>query len=277
MDSALDIAWILICAAMVMLMQAGFSCLESGLVRTKNSINVATKNFVDFCVSSAVFWLFGFALMFGLPAPAASSAPPISLFDPTGKAWLAAFFVFQMGFCGTATTIISGAVAERMRFAGYLAVTVVMAAVIYPVMGHWVWGSAAGLSVRPAGSREWPDLSILPAARSCTRSAAGCRWPRSSFSDRASGASASVKSRRSRVTICRLPRSGRFPALVRLVRFQWRQYAGPDRRGTDHHFQHDDIRRLRRPRHALAIILAPDRPTRRRPDHERLASPDWSA
>ena len=148
MNSGLDIAWILICAAMVMLMQAGFSCLESGLVRTKNSINVATKNFVDFCVSSAIFWLFGFALMFGASASGLVGTTDF-LFDPTGKAWLAAFFVFQMGFCGTATTIVSGAVAERMRFAGYLAVAVVMAAVIYPVMGHWVWGSAAGLS--PAG------------------------------------------------------------------------------------------------------------------------------
>ena len=58
----LDVAWILVCAALVMLMQAGFSCLESGLVRSKNSINVAAKNFADFCLSSAVFWLFGFAL-----------------------------------------------------------------------------------------------------------------------------------------------------------------------------------------------------------------------
>ena len=61
----LDVAWILVCAALVMLMQAGFSCLESGLVRSKNSINVAAKNFADFCLASVVFWLFGFALMFG--------------------------------------------------------------------------------------------------------------------------------------------------------------------------------------------------------------------
>ena len=67
-DQALDIAWILVCAALVMLMQAGFSSLESGMVRSKNSINVAGKNFADFCLTTSVFWLFGFAIMFGASA-----------------------------------------------------------------------------------------------------------------------------------------------------------------------------------------------------------------
>ncbi len=139
----LDIAWILVCAALVMLMQAGFSCLESGLVRTKNSINVATKNFADFCLSSVLFWLFGFALMFGDTAGGWIGTSGF-LFGETGKPWLMAFFIFQLGFCGTATTIVSGAVAERMRFSGYLVAAAIISAVIYPVIGHWVWGSAAG-------------------------------------------------------------------------------------------------------------------------------------
>ncbi len=147
----LDIAWILVCAALVMLMQAGFSCLESGLVRTKNSINVAAKNFADFCLSSVLFWLFGFALMFGATAGGWIGTSGF-LFGDTGNPWLMAFFIFQLGFCGTATTIVSGAVAERMRFSGYLVVAAIISAVIYPVIGHWVWGSAAGAA--PGGWLE---------------------------------------------------------------------------------------------------------------------------
>ncbi len=98
-------------------MQAGFSCLESGLVRSKNSINVAAKNFTDFLVSSVIFWIFGFALMFGLSANGVFGTSGF-FFGETSKPWLMAFFIFQLGFCGTATTIISGAVAERMRRGG---------------------------------------------------------------------------------------------------------------------------------------------------------------
>jgi len=138
----LDIAWMLICAALVMLMQGGFCLLESGLVRAKNSFNVALKNLVDFCVSAAVFWLFGFAIMFGasyhgwfgttLFCPGEDSSP-----------WLMAFFIFQMVFCGTATTIISGAVAERIRFRGYFVIALLVSGIIYPLFGHWAWGGAA--------------------------------------------------------------------------------------------------------------------------------------
>jgi Amt family ammonium transporter len=141
----LDVAWILVCAALVMLMQAGFSCLESGLVRTKNSINVAAKNFADFCLASVVFWLFGFALMFGATSDGFFGTSGF-LFDDTANPWLMAFFIFQLGFCGTAVTIVSGAVSERMRFAGYLVIATIVSAVIYPFIGHWVWGSASGAS-----------------------------------------------------------------------------------------------------------------------------------
>jgi len=144
-QEVLDVAWILVSAALVMLMQAGFACLESGSVRTKNSINVAAKNFADFCISSALFWLFGFALMFGVTSGGLFGTSGF-FFDDTASPWLMAFFIFQLGFCGTAVTIVSGAVAERMRFVGYLVITVIMASLIYPVVGHWVWGSAAGAS-----------------------------------------------------------------------------------------------------------------------------------
>jgi len=147
-DQALDIAWILIAAALVMLMQAGFSSLESGLVRSKNSINVAGKNFADFFFTTAVFWLFGFALMFGASVFGMFGSSGF-FFSDSSNAWLMAFFVFQVGFAGTSTTIMSGAVAERMRFSGYLIAALVFSAVIYPIFGHWAWGSLA--EVRPAG------------------------------------------------------------------------------------------------------------------------------
>ncbi len=142
MDQAfLDIFWILLCAALVMLMQAGFCCLESGLVRSKNSINVAFKNFADFLISSALFWVFGFALMFGTSYGGLLGTTGF-FFDGSGGPWLTAFFIFQLMFCGTATTIVSGAVAERMRLTGYLVVATILAGVIYPVVGHWAWGGS---------------------------------------------------------------------------------------------------------------------------------------
>jgi ammonium transporter len=140
---ALDIAWILICAALVMFMQPGFSSLESGLVRSKNSINVAAKNFADFCLTSGIFWAFGFALMFGASVNGWFGFSGFAIGDTTDT-WLMAFFIFQVGFASTATTIMSGAVAERMRFSSYLIVALIMSAAIYPVYGHWAWGSAAG-------------------------------------------------------------------------------------------------------------------------------------
>ena len=137
-SNLLDIIWILLCTALVLMMQAGFCCLESGLVRSKNSINVAAKNFANICVSSAIFWMFGFAIMFGAHYQGLPGATGL-LFNETENAWLSTFFLFQVLLCGTATTIISGAVAERTRFAGYLVVTAMVSGVIYPIFGHWAW------------------------------------------------------------------------------------------------------------------------------------------
>jgi ammonium transporter len=136
-----DIAWLLVSAALVLFMQAGFTALESGLVRSKNSINVAIKNFANFLVAASLFWLFGFGLMFGRGEGGWIGSTSF-LFDG-GSPFSAAFFLFELGFIGTATTLISGAVAERMRFWAYLALTVYVAAVTYPVFGHWAWGSSS--------------------------------------------------------------------------------------------------------------------------------------
>jgi len=141
-EQALDIAWVLIAAALVMFMQAGFSSLESGMVRSKNSINVAGKNFADFCLTTGVFWVFGFAVMFG--ASVGGLFGSSGFFFSDSAPFLMAFFFFQIGFAGTSTTIMSGAVAERMRFSSYLIAALVFSAAIYPVFGHWAWGSLAG-------------------------------------------------------------------------------------------------------------------------------------
>lgn len=122
-----------------MLMQGGFCLLESGFSRAKNSINVAIKNLIDFCISSLIFWAFGFALMFGASWHGLWGTTHF-VFDGNGGAWLAALFLFQLMFCSTATTIISGAAAERIKFGGYLAVAVFVSGVVYPVFGHWAWG-----------------------------------------------------------------------------------------------------------------------------------------
>lgn len=135
-----DIIWLVVCSGFVFLMQAGFMCLESGLTRAKNSINVATKNISDLGLSVFCFWLWGFALMFG--SSWAGWIGGSGFFVPLDhdSAWLPAFFLFQAMFCGTATTIFSGAVAERMKFAGYLVVAVILSSVLYPLFGHWAWG-----------------------------------------------------------------------------------------------------------------------------------------
>lgn len=142
MTDALNIAWILLCAFLVFIMQAGFLCLETGLVRAKNSINVAVKNVMDLCLSTVIFWLFGYALMFG-PSYGGGFGSAGFLFDDRSSIWLMSFFIFQTMFCSTAATIVSGAVAERMRFLAYGLTVLVMSALIYPIAGHWAWGGAA--------------------------------------------------------------------------------------------------------------------------------------
>ncbi len=144
-----DFSWLLISAAFVFLMQAGFLCLETGRIRSKNSINVAAKNITDFVLSSIVFWLFGFAIMFGSGSTGWFGTTEF-FFGDTQNAHQIAFFLFQMMFCGTATTLMSGAVAERMTFSGYLAIALILSMFIYPVAGHWAWASAYG-----AGGEGW--------------------------------------------------------------------------------------------------------------------------
>lgn len=136
-----DVAWMLLCAALVMSMQGGFCFLESGLARAKNSTNVAIKNLIDFCIAAVVYWAFGFALMFGATSSGFIGLSHFCLGDDSGP-WLLSFFVFQLVFCGTSTTIISGAVAERIQFRAYLIISFLVSGILYPVFGHWAWNGA---------------------------------------------------------------------------------------------------------------------------------------
>lgn len=135
----LDHVWTITAAALVFFMQAGFLLLEAGMVRSKNSINVAQKNIADFIIAGCAFWVLGFGLMFG-PSLGGWIGFENPFWNHSGD-WDFTFFVFQLVFCGTAATILSGAVAERMRFSGYLTASVCVATFIYPVFGHWAWGN----------------------------------------------------------------------------------------------------------------------------------------
>ncbi len=138
--SFIDTLWVIDCAILVFIMQAGFMCVESGLSRHKNSINVALKNAADFGVSVVVFWLFGFGLMFGKSFNGLFGTD-LFMFA-TDISQYQTYFVFQAMFVATAATIISGAVAERLKFVGYLVMTIFATGIIYPIVGHWAWSSS---------------------------------------------------------------------------------------------------------------------------------------
>lgn len=134
----IDAIWVLTCAAIVFLMQAGFMCLESGLAEAKNSINVAIKNICDFVIAIIAFWIFGYGLMFGATKAGWIGTSDFA-FDFTSPDKVL-FFIFQSVFVGTAATIDSGAVAGRTKFVGYLIISFVASSIVYPVFGHWAWG-----------------------------------------------------------------------------------------------------------------------------------------
>lgn len=140
-QSNLDHVWTMLAAALVLLMQGGFLLLEAGLVRSKNSINVAQKNIADLVLAIICFGGVGFMLMFGTSLGGFVGFQwDLFAFDSLSE-WGFTFFVFQAVFCGTAATIVSGAVAERMKFGGYLLITIFIAVLIYPLFGHWAWGN----------------------------------------------------------------------------------------------------------------------------------------
>lgn len=137
-----DTAWVVITAALVFLMQAGFAFLESGMARAKNTVNVIMKNYMDACYGSLVFWFVGFGIMFGTNA---SGWFGTDHFMPDNLSnWDYTQLLFQMMFAATATTIASGAMAERTNYNGYLVGACIITGLIYPVFGSWAWGGLYG-------------------------------------------------------------------------------------------------------------------------------------
>jgi len=137
----LDTLWVLISAFLVFFMQAGFGMVEAGFIRAKNACNILTKNFLDFCMASVGFFMFGYAIMFGLGngfmgATGWFLSGAVSGADIP----LSAFWLFQAAFCGAAATIVAGGMAERMKFPAYLTYSFIISAFVYPIVGHWIWG-----------------------------------------------------------------------------------------------------------------------------------------
>jgi Amt family ammonium transporter len=137
-----DYLWTLIAAALVFFMQAGFALVESGFTRAKNAVNILMKNLMDFSMGTLAFWAIGFGLMFGVSTTGwfGFSGFFLSDFELGGDPWVLAFWMFQVVFAATAATIVSGAMAERTKFSGYLIYSVIVSALIYPIFGSWAWG-----------------------------------------------------------------------------------------------------------------------------------------
>jgi len=151
-----DGMFVLLCAALVFFMQAGFCLLELGAVRAKNCLNVVMKNVADFCVAMISFLLLGFSLMFGSSLGGWVGGDIAWLSDFNGESRIWTFWLFQAVFVATSATIVSGAMAERTKFVGYLAYTVLICGLIYPILGHWAWGSfAGGLEEGFGGGQGW--------------------------------------------------------------------------------------------------------------------------
>ncbi len=142
LQNNINIIWTCVAAFLVFFMQAGFAMVESGFTRAKNTINIMMKNLMDFSIGSVAFFLLGFGLMFGVTNGFFGTTQfALAGNDVAGKDWNWTFLIFQTVFAATAATIVSGAMAERTKFSGYLIYSVFISAFIYPIFGSWVWGS----------------------------------------------------------------------------------------------------------------------------------------
>jgi ammonium transporter, Amt family len=142
LEQGLNTVWVLVAAFLVFFMQAGFGMVETGFIRAKNACNILTKNFLDFCMASLGFFLIGYGLMFGNGNGLFGTQGwcLAGLEATVGGIPLYAFWLFQAAFCGAAATIVAGGMAERMKFPAYLIYSFIISALVYPIVGHWIWG-----------------------------------------------------------------------------------------------------------------------------------------
>ena len=144
MFSDVNTLWVLIAAALVFFMQAGFAMVEAGFTRAKNAGNIIMKNLMDFAIGTPLYWLVGFGIMFGTQSAVFGGLDFFTRGDysailPDGVSFFS-YFIFQTVFCATAATIVSGAMAERTKFSAYCIYSAVISLLIYPIAGHWIWG-----------------------------------------------------------------------------------------------------------------------------------------
>lgn len=177
---AVGTLWLIIASMLVFLMNAGFAMLETGFCRTHNAINILAKNLIVFCVATFAFWIFGFRYMFGdsssllfgqygflvdfpFPSPNLSDSFPAG-FETLRATWegrpFAAIFLFQLVFAGTTATIVSGAVAERIKFWGFILFSFLLVGFVYPFTGYWVWGGG-WLSSLPFQFRDFAGAAVV--------------------------------------------------------------------------------------------------------------------
>lgn len=178
--------WLVTASAFIFFMNAGFALLETGLCRTGNAVNVLAKNLIVFCVATIAFWIFGFRFMFGdstsswigpvglfldFPFPTEAVLNPFPAGFETlrinweGRSFPALFF-FQLVFAGTAATIVSGAIAERLKFWAFLLFSFCLVGFIYPLVGYWVWGGG-GLSLLPLQFRDFAGSTVVHSVGGC--------------------------------------------------------------------------------------------------------------
>lgn len=149
-ESPVDYVWVLVCGFLVMFMQAGFAMVEAGFCRAKNAVNLMAKNAIDFIIGSLGFFIIGYTMLKGTDVMGIFGSGPLFLLGEQYDVSKYLDFFWQLVFCATAATIVSGAVAERLKFSAYLIYSALMSLFIYPVYGHWVWGGG-WLSKLPFG------------------------------------------------------------------------------------------------------------------------------
>lgn len=156
----LDTIWVLIAAALVFFMQAGFAMVETGFTRAKNAGNIIMKNLLDFCVGTIMFWFIGYSFMYGADHFGIVGFSGFFFFDDYTS------LIFQTVFAATAATIVSGAMAERTKFISYLMYSFVISTFVYPVSGHWIWGGGFLSTLEIGGASGFIDFAGSTAVHS---------------------------------------------------------------------------------------------------------------
>ncbi len=144
---ALTFVWMIVCGVLVFFMQAGFGLVEAGFAKSKNTVNIWSKNYLDFCIGGLAYFFFGYGLMYGTDIAGLIGSDGFLLLGEYYDVEHARDWFFQMVFAATAATIVSGALSERTRITAYMAYSFLLSGIVYPLSGHWVWGGGwlAGL------------------------------------------------------------------------------------------------------------------------------------